>query len=367
MEPQYLINHEINNIIAWQHHQVPPPVVVNIRLTKRCNLRCVFCEKSIFEEYSEELSEKKLAEIVKEAAHMRVKELNLDGSGENFTRKKTAIAIMKLAKAHNIRGFFVSNGTLLNTKDIQEIIAIGWDRVNISLDGPDAKTHDFLRGKKGAFNKTINTLKLFQYYKHKSNKKKPNITVATVLTNKNYTKIHEILRLMHTLEVKNFRLQVLQKRTPATSKLKLNSTQEHEFISSLKNTERSAVKMNIHNNLAFFYEQSMMQRSFRMGEILKKEVKTLKKGLWSAYCLIPWWYIGVRENGVVEPCPGSDFRKENSMNTSLHDIWTGDLYSNVRDKIMEKKFFSFCDTCCGSQIFDIQQLKQELMKQSKDA
>ena len=52
---------------------------------------------------------------------------------------------------------------------IEELIDIGWDRIDFSLDGADAQTHDLLRGCSGVFDKLIATISTFRALLDKRN------------------------------------------------------------------------------------------------------------------------------------------------------------------------------------------------------
>jgi radical SAM protein with 4Fe4S-binding SPASM domain len=48
-----------------------------------------------------------------------------------------------------------TNGTLITTETAREVVKAGFRRVSISLDGPDAETHDQFRQVPGAFDKAV--------------------------------------------------------------------------------------------------------------------------------------------------------------------------------------------------------------------
>jgi len=53
--------------------------------------------------------------------------------------------------AKGLRMVMATNGTLITDKTIEEMKGSGIQRVSISLDGPDAKTHDAFRKVSGSF------------------------------------------------------------------------------------------------------------------------------------------------------------------------------------------------------------------------
>lgn len=169
---------------------------VQIDVTERCNLKCKHCRASI--QPKDELPTKHLVALLKELNNLKVKTITFSG-GEPLLRKD----IYKLIKKAKSMRFFVTmttNGTLINEKNIQKLKASNIDRVQVSLDGASAMTHDNFRGIEGAFDKTINGIK-----KLKAN----NIDVAlrTTVSILNYKEIEKIVQLAIDLQVSKLELR----------------------------------------------------------------------------------------------------------------------------------------------------------------
>ena len=344
----------IKHILAWSNGQPQPPLVLNLRLTERCNLKCLSCERHTTSP-SEELSSEILLDILEQANELGIKHLNIDGSGELFLRKKTALMIMQKAKEFGMTGTIVTNATLLEKKDIEIIEKMDWDEVLVSLDGPDVEIHDGLRGVKGSFEKTIQTLKWF--------KGKTRFEIATLLTNQNFNKIKQIFHLINGLGLDCFRLQVLQERTPKVKSLLLNKKQEQQFQRSIPKLIRLAEELGIDENLEFFRDQEMVSKSCELGTVIQKETNHQDAGIIGYHCHLPWLYIGVRENGFVEPCYGSSFNKINITENKLEDIWKGEFFSSVRESIADNRMYPCCRTCCGSQVVSSKELREKAKNQ----
>ena len=70
--------------------------------------------------------------------------------------------LMDIARRARAQGFYTglsTNGTLINAALLPEIAAIGYDYLGISLDGM-GETHDRFRRKAGAFDASLNALRL---------------------------------------------------------------------------------------------------------------------------------------------------------------------------------------------------------------
>lgn len=140
------------------------PVVIQLPLTYKCNLNCVMCNIPQMDS-SNELSIENLSQILTDPIFKKVTSLGING-GEPFLIKdinnyvEGIIKSVKSLKYLNV----ITNGTLtkralIGCKSIYEICKKNdiLFNVMISLDGY-GETHDVIRGVKGVFNKTINTI-----------------------------------------------------------------------------------------------------------------------------------------------------------------------------------------------------------------
>ena len=130
------------------------PRLVFWELTRGCNLRCIHCRATATELCSpEDLPYEACTRIIEELAEFAPFILVLSG-GEPLYRRDV-FQLARLATDRGIRVALATNGTLVTTELAQKIRDAGIQRVAISLDGPDAVTHDSFRGIPGAFHKAL--------------------------------------------------------------------------------------------------------------------------------------------------------------------------------------------------------------------
>jgi len=125
------------------------PFLVVWDITRACNLRCRHCYQNAGRPLADELSTSEALELVDELADAGVVALSFSG-GEPLMRKD----IFDIAARAHDRGMYIScasNGTLITPEVARWMKESGIDYVEISLDGPDAATHDAFRGVPGAF------------------------------------------------------------------------------------------------------------------------------------------------------------------------------------------------------------------------
>ncbi|MFH8119870.1 MAG: radical SAM protein, partial [Candidatus Aenigmatarchaeota archaeon] len=187
-------------------------------------MKCLFCQFYKGQEVNkkEELSDNKWIEIVKEACDLGVEKFQVMGLGEALCRKRLTIRIMKKIKKEERVGSLLTNGTLFDEASIRNIVEIGWDEILFSIDGPDAKTHDYLRGVKGTFDRVIKNLELFNKYKKKYKTDLPKIVIAPLLTRLIYNRLEDFIELAKRVEAQEICLQLMIEKTKDCKNLKLS-------------------------------------------------------------------------------------------------------------------------------------------------
>ncbi|KIF81949.1 heme d1 biosynthesis radical SAM protein NirJ [Noviherbaspirillum autotrophicum] len=153
---QYM--NEIANPTPLGPKRNPPGPVVIWNLIRRCNLTCKHCYSlSADTDFAGELSTDEVFAVMDDLRAFRVPVLILSG-GEPLLRPD----IFDVAKRAKAMGFYVglsSNGTLIDRSNIDKIAEVGFDYVGISLDGIKG-THDMFRRKKGAFDASLEGVRL---------------------------------------------------------------------------------------------------------------------------------------------------------------------------------------------------------------
>ena len=136
----------------------PPGPVVIWNLIRRCNLTCMHCYSiSTDIDFPGELSTDEVFSVMDDLKKARVPALILSG-GEPLLRPDL-FDIAARAKAMGFYTALSTNGTLIDAPMADRIATLGFDYVGISLDGLQA-THDRFRRKAGAFEASMNGLRL---------------------------------------------------------------------------------------------------------------------------------------------------------------------------------------------------------------
>lgn len=140
------------------------PKKIYFDITYRCNLKCKYCyiDKKDQNWYNralkEEMSLEQIKSTIDDLAVQGIELISLIG-GEPFVRKDLP-EIIEYIYNKNIEVNINTNGTIINSP-ILRILKKYKPNLQISLDGPTPKSHDYFRGK-GSFSKTVKNTNIFQ-------------------------------------------------------------------------------------------------------------------------------------------------------------------------------------------------------------
>ncbi|MDI9610668.1 MAG: radical SAM protein [Archaeoglobaceae archaeon] len=285
-----------------------PIVVWNI--TDRCNLKCVHCyAKTGFR--AKELSTEECKRIITELAEFKVP-LILFSGGEPLMREDI-FEIAEFAKKKNIKVVLSTNGTLID-KDTAEELKV-FDYVGISLDG--VKIHDKFRGMDGAFETSLNALKI------------SNEVVMTgvrfTLTKYNFLELPELLNLARENEISRFCLYHLVPSGNASFKDDVDNIIRKRVIDyMISQAEREGMEILTVDNPSdgiYVYQKT---KDERVLEFLK-----YRGGDNSGVRL-----VCIDPEGNVHPNQfWRDYNAGNLLKRSFKEIWIKDpLFKMLRDK-----------------------------------
>ena len=191
---------ELNSPTALGEKRNPPGPVVIWNLIRRCNLTCKHCYSiSADKDFPGELSTEQVFETMDNLKEFHVPVLILSG-GEPLMRPD----IFEISKRAKDMGFYVglsTNGTMIDESNIDDIAAIGYDYVGISIDGV-RETHDKFRRLEGAFDLSMKGIRLCREAGIK-------VGMRFTLTMDNAHELPELLQIMEDEDIDKFYLSHL--------------------------------------------------------------------------------------------------------------------------------------------------------------
>lgn len=311
---------------------------LKIRLTTSCNLNCDMCS---WKKKKENLEFEKVKEIINQAKILGIKVINFTG-GEPTTYNN----FEKLIKYAKEKGFKISLSTngVIDKSKLNTIIKF-IDYIDISLDSHNQIIHDNIRGVKGAFNKTLETIKIL-----KKNNLKPHINVT--ICPDNFKSIHKIIPLLSSL-IKSISFTLVDTSINNSNKLKfkkeeLESFYFNELLLILKESLKENIRVEIN---PFFKNLKNMNNQELLAELLFNKEKYINN-LVSVFknsdksCDAPKHKIRINSNGNLSPCCFLDDYSigiGNINNQSLLNALLSDKFSNFTNNLIKRE--DKCSIC----------------------
>jgi len=302
-------NHSLR-MVAWE-------------LTRSCNLACVHCRASAERgPYPGELSTKECFRVMDEIASISKPVLILTG-GEPLLRTD----IFDLARYGSSKGFrmvMATNGTLITEETIQKMKASGIQRISISLDGPNAETHDAFRKVSGAFEGSLRGIEM-------AKKGGLEFQINTTITQANLHLIAEILRLAVALGAAAHHIFLLVP-TGRGKELKDQGISSLDYEKTLHwfYEQRDHVPLQLKATCAPHYYRILRQRAKKEG----KKILYQKEGLDATTrgCLGGISFCFISHIGQVQPCGYLEVNCGNVKEKPFQEIWAiSEVFQNLRN------------------------------------
>lgn len=362
------MDQRIINLKRWIKEEHVPPEEVQIYPTNKCNLKCVFCYQRLNQyDVKDEIPDKRWLEIAEELCNIGVKKILISGGGEPLMATAT-LKMMKLFKLRGLHGRLINNGTLWSDETILDVINIGWDTIMFSIDSPNARTHDKLRGVKGCFDKAIQNMKRFKELKNSENKSKPRVEINFVLNKLNYKEVSDMIDLASRLNLDFLNFEPICMNNQEASKLKL---EEHERAYFLERIVPQAItlsnKLNIGTNLDTLLRIKVIEKAGELDNVILNNPKPsplTKPWLLDAACFEPWLWPKIEANGEVWPCSTVPL-KANIKRKSFKEVWLGEELTEFRNNIVKGILSESCKNCVMTHLPVNKEIRERLKKELK--
>lgn len=339
---------------AWMRGNSPGPHTLEIHPTYRCNLKCPYCQYHAARTRNElnldaEMPIERWLALLDEAADLGVKEVYICGGGEPMVNPGYTLELMRRIKHHGLRGALLTNGTLFTREAARELVTLGWNRLGVSLDGPDAATHDSLRGVPGAFSRVSATLRWIAERKKELETGLPHVQLFFVIVAQNYTRIPEMVRFAHEHGAQELILLPLCSGGLDEEKYALTSEQGKECRSLAREALKLAEELNIKLSTDLLdISPGGCACSCQTSEANERTRPCDCDGtLRSAPCFEPWLYLQVHADGRIGPCYNSYLTTDPELRTKgLQDAWLGSEHLiRVRNSLLKWEFSESCRAC----------------------
>lgn len=125
------------------------PSMMSIKLTERCNYRCITCGEYDIGNKKNELGLRDWERVIKDFKKLGGMSVRFTG-GEPFLRRDDLFSLISLTKSAGMRAAIATNGFLVREEDMGFMKRNGIDHITISLHGCK-ETHDNIVGIRGSW------------------------------------------------------------------------------------------------------------------------------------------------------------------------------------------------------------------------
>lgn len=314
------------------------PLYVKIKLTWRCNLRCVMCNVWR-QDRSSELTLPRIRSLAGELASLGTQKVHLSG-GEVLMRPDILEVIAAFA-GQGIQVNLTTNGTLLTPEIAAGMVQSGVRNVSVSLDGATPAVHDAMRGK-GNWKRTVRGIRnLRRAAKHARHKL--HIRINVVITRQNYRDVAGLATVAH--QAGGDRLTLIPVDDP-TGRLRLNKRRIQAY-------NQQVAPFLAHAALSY----GMIERAAEAYPFGQKtpELELSKAGLYALGlygtqpCYMPWVHALIDPAGKVHPCcmtrgmpPLGNLVRERGF----QPVWEGAAFQEFRQRVLDaERRPALCRAC----------------------
>ena len=337
---------EVHRLLSWRRGERVGPRRLHVVLTERCNLRCLSCHGGEATHREDEVEDARLVAVTREAVQLGVEELYLVG-GEVFVRRRLALRLMGVIKRAGRIGDLTTNGTRLDAETVRRIVGMEWDRLQVSLDGPDAATNDSLRPPAGSFDATVAGLRRLERRKRRVGSDLPRLTLTTVVSRHNAHLMSAMVELAAEHGAAEVTFQSLREMSPLCPELHVPDADRGTLDRAAREAQRAAATHGLLTNAGNFRQATVVRHIGHLDEVMRRDVHDVDDPLLGAHCFVPWTTMVVHVDGKVSPCWEWDGPELGNVKTStLTEIWHGDVFGRWRGAFAERQVPAHCAQCC---------------------
>jgi len=317
----------------------PFPLGVVFVLTMRCNMRCAMCvqselRKGYVHSPQQELSLPELKATLDDLRRSFLIKPLIHVSGGEPLLHRDVMGFIAYIKKRGLRCSLTTNGLLLEGK-AQELVELGLDRINVSLDGPRV-VHDQVRNTPGAFDHALAGIQALARYKEERGTAAPRISINAVLTRTSQPYMSEMVEIALQAGVQGLSFQHLKFADDGAPMARGDA---HRLDVERLVADMPHLTCQAGSRLALTFFPPLNARQTR--DYYLKPAAQL-----GGYCLMPWFVMRIRLGGEISPCSGYVVDNVRSKQVSLRQVWNSPRYRDFRRKLARQGVYPTCGRCC---------------------
>ena len=294
---------------------IASPFLVSYSITSKCNLACRHCYSDSSEEAgSDDLSTEESLKVIDNVAGWGIGLLIFDG-GEPLCREDF-FEVAGYASGKGIRTVIGSNGTMIDRATARRLLTSGIQSVAISIDGANAETHDWFRGRDGAFEEALRGASScraeglgFQF--------------NMVIRKQTLSQVPKMLRLAveSGAEAAEFFDLILAGRAKEECREQTLNAQERLEIMEWLAEAQVECPIVIRVCACPMYPLILKQRGIRSKHFAQELLARIPYYRGGCAAGMPFGYLVIRANGEVSPCMLLQANLGNVKEKGIREIW----------------------------------------------
>lgn len=300
------------------------PVNITWEIIGKCNYQCIHCRMDDENNQKDMLSLEKIKGIIDQLCQIQITNIIYTG-GEPFLRNDF-LEILEYTNRKGIGFSINTNGSLISEEIVNKLVSYEQLRlVQISLDGKDKETHDFIRNKPGAYDKAIAAIKLLK-------NRGVRVGVDTTVMKINHHQIRDIFMMLKDIGVDVFgarRFMPIGHGNLNTESLILTPEEYKEHCATWCNLVKeygTVMQMFIEEPLMAIFQNDLPE-DWQLGGCIAGSVSA-----------------SIMADGTVQPCVITPIKLGNLNDDTFQEIWKKS--KNIREMFYNKKLLiGKCQDC----------------------
>lgn len=357
-----IIDHSIikdNKVLEWyvkkRTVKVQPPSILQLEVTKNCNLRCIMCHKGQMPP-GQDFIRTDISDLVLEKVKPIfpfLKHAMLFGDGEPMVYKNFWNIVSDIRSASKECCIdFINNGTMMHDKNIQKCLDYKVSHMGLSLGGASSESHNYIR-KDSDFENIISNFYKLKIAKESRSTFEPYVTALMVVMKSNYREIPSFVEMCAELGFYDIHLQKLFVTHPSMKREIVNDETLIPYLREANIIAKNRKIGFIHYPVGEDFSNDT-RLNFDINDVFFKEKTEIKND--HGYCLYqqPWNTIYVLHDGKVVPdCHWWFSSQRNELNycgilnehNDIFDIWNGPVYNLIRSEVVAGNILPQCRGC----------------------
>ncbi len=308
------------------------PVQAQIGVSDPCNHECVFCWDHPPKERETPATADRFGHrkpgvmkldqfkgVVDDLYGMGTRRIDLVGRGEPLLNR-SALDMIRYVKNRGMHLVLCTNASRLFEPIAREFVALGVDRVNVSLNAGTPETYPLNHVTETPANylKVKKNLRFLADCKIAAGSAIPQITLSFVISSKNFFEIDKMVEVAHEVGAQEIQFNHAVTHE-GTADLALSDAQYQDLQAQLPTIRERAVALGLESNLETFAASTP---PYMPSQEAAPSVVP---------CYVGWYFTVILGNGSVMPCcqcsqPVGQVTEERG----LADIWASEDYEQFR-------------------------------------